>query len=192
MTTAVSENAARLFDAEFNNLSALVLKRLEIESHYHHRPDLDGPGRQQAQSSVEFGRLLNVVYRFGLCGALREECAWFAAALGARDPGHDAFAQILESWIMAIQGLIKPPECNELAGPIQAIRDEMGGLTDPAARRRHAPLPAGVCALLDALIEGDVKGAREIAARLDGGGASRGGGDRLPCGPAAFHPLRIA
>ena len=87
MPHTVSQNAARLFASESGNLSALVLKRLEIESHYHHRPDLAGPGQPLALAALEFGRLLNVVYRYGLFEAFREECAWFAAALGARGSG---------------------------------------------------------------------------------------------------------
>lgn len=168
MPHTVSQNAARLFASESGNLSALVLKRLEIESHYHHRPDLAGPGQPLALAALEFGRLLNVVYRYGLFEAFREECAWFAAALGARGSGQDAFAQILESWIMAIQGLVKPPECNELADPIQAIRDEPGagaGAGQTAQRRNALPHP-GASALLGALVRGDVPSARNVLARL--------------------------
>lgn len=134
MMNKVSHSASQLFSSEFGNLSALVLKRLELEWHYHQRQDLGRSDQQLLHYAIEFGRLLNVVYRYRLFSALQEECKWYAAVFGARGSSHDAFALVLESWIMAIQGLLKPPECNELARPIQSIRDDLERLLEQASK----------------------------------------------------------
>jgi len=162
----VSNSASRLFSSEFENLSALVLKRLELEWRYHQRPDLERADQQLLKYAIEFGRLLNVVYRYHLYSALREECKWYAAVFGTRGSSHDAFALVLDSWIMAIQGLLKPPECNELARPIQSIRDDLDRLIEQPSNVRKASIKTVNPALLEKLICGDVQGAREVISEL--------------------------
>ncbi|MBN2272079.1 MAG: B12-binding domain-containing protein [Sedimentisphaerales bacterium] len=162
MTDTVSHSASHLFSSEFGNLLALVLKRMELEWHYHQRPDLERVDQQLLQYAIEFGQLLNVVYRYELLSALREECKWYAAIFNARGSSHDAFALLLESWIMAIQGLLKPPECNELARPIQSIRDDLERVTEQLPTMRKASIETSKPALLKKLICGDVRGAHEI------------------------------
>jgi methanogenic corrinoid protein MtbC1 len=159
---ALSDAASNLFASEFGDLSAVVLKRLELEWRYHRRPDLAKPGQQLLQYALEFGRLLKVVYRHRLFSILHEECQWYARVFAARGSGHDAFELVVDSWIIAIQGVIKPPECNELAQPIRAIRDDLPSLIAQAQHRnRAAPEPA-VILLVESLMRGDVRGAREI------------------------------
>lgn len=166
MTNTVSDSASRLFSSEFGNLSALVLKRLELEWHYHQRPDLERTDQQLLHYAIEFGRLLNVVYRYHLFPALREECKWYVTVFGARGSTHDAFALVLESWIMAIQGLIKPPECNELAQPLQSIRDELDRLIDGTPSVYKASIETVHPVLLEKLLGGDVPGAREVISEI--------------------------
>jgi methanogenic corrinoid protein MtbC1 len=85
---------------------------------------------------------------------------------GARGSRHDAFALVLDSWIMAVQGLLEPPQCNELAEPIQAIRSDLEAVLREASRLRIAAGAAVEPALLDALVAGDVRGARRVIADL--------------------------
>ncbi|MBM9535859.1 cobalamin B12-binding domain-containing protein [Desulfobulbus alkaliphilus] len=144
----------------------MVLKRLELEWHYHQRPDLEQADQQLLQYAIEFGRLLNVVYRWHFFPALREECIWYAGVFGARGSNHDAFALVLDSWIMAIQGLLKPPECNELARPLQSIRDDLDRLIQEASARRKVSIKTVNPALLKKLIRGDVQGARKVIAEF--------------------------
>jgi len=176
MTDLVPSAAAQLFSSELANLSALVLKRLQLECHYHQRPDLERADQQLLQHAMEFGRLLTVVYRHNLFPALREECAWHAAVLRARGSDHDALALLLDSWIMAIQGLLKPPECNELARPLQLIRDDLDKPAEPAPTQRVAPAKTANLELLERLVCGDVHGARDV---LSGIAAGRLPPDRL-------------
>jgi len=166
MMNTVSNSSSQLFSSEFGNLSALVLKRLELEWHYHQRPDLERVDQQLLHYAIEFGLLLNVVYRYHLFSALREECTWYAAVFGARGSSHDAFALVLDSWIMAIQGLLKPPECNELARPIQSIRDDLDRLIEQATNKPKASIKTVDPALLEKLICGDVQGAREVISEI--------------------------
>ena len=166
MMNKVSHSASQLFSSEFGNLSALVLKRLKLEWHYHQRPDLESADQQLLHYAIEFGRLLNVVYRYRLFSALREECKWYVALFGARGSRHDAFALVLESWIIAIQGLLKPPECNELARPIQSIRDDLERLLAQASNMRKASIKTVKPALLEKLICGDIQGAREVISEI--------------------------
>jgi methanogenic corrinoid protein MtbC1 len=159
---ALSDAAAGLFASEFENLSAVVLRRLELEWRYHHRLDLANADRQLLQYALEFGRLLKVVYRHRLFSELSEESQWYAGVFAARGSGHDAFALLLDSWIIAIQGVIKPPECNALAQPIQAIRNDLPLLVSRSQHRDlAAPGPTGLV-LVDTLVRGDVRGAREL------------------------------
>ncbi len=159
---AVSDAASRLFASEFGELSAVVLKRLELEWRYHHRPDLAKEDRQLLQYALEFGRLLKVVYRHRLFAVLHEESRWYAGVFAARGSSHDAFGMVLDSWIIAIQGVIKPPECNELAQPIRAIRGELPLLV-AQAQNRSQPFPEPVVTrLVESLVRGDVRDAREI------------------------------
>jgi MerR family transcriptional regulator, light-induced transcriptional regulator len=166
MMNASSDSASRLFAAEFANLSAVVHKRLELECHYHQRPDLEPGVHHLFQYAMEFGRLLQVVYRHQLFDSLREEAQWYAAVFAARGAGYDSFAVVLESWIIAIQGLIKPPECNELAQPLQSLRDGLHSLIDPARDRRQTAMPTPTLLLVENLVRGDVRGAREIIASM--------------------------
>jgi methanogenic corrinoid protein MtbC1 len=166
MMDTPSSSASALFASEFRNLSAIVLKRLELEWHYHHRPHLALVDRQLLDYALEFGRLLDVVFRHGLFAALREESAWYAAVFSARGSSHDAFALVLDSWIMAIEGSIKPPECHELVRPIQAIRSDLDTLVAQVQQSPGA-VPAQIePSLFDALLAGDVEAACRIVSGI--------------------------
>lgn len=164
----LSDAAARVFASEFESLSAVVLRRLETEWRYH--PDLNAAAadRQLLQYALEFGRLLKVVYRHRLFSSLHEESQWYAGIFAARGSGHDAFALLLDSWIIAIQGLIKPPECNELARPIEQIRSALPTLVSRSRDRGHAPRKPTVDLLVDALVRGDVPGATALISEAAG------------------------
>ena len=158
---ALPDAAAELFASEFEHLLAVVLRRLELEWQYRHRLDPAEVDRRLLQYALEFGRLLKVVYRHRLFSALREESRWYAGVFAARGSGADAFALLLDSWIIAIQGVLKPPECNALAQPIQAIRNDLPVLIAQSQQRGSAaPGPAALL-LVDALARGDVRSARQ-------------------------------
>ncbi|RME20163.1 MAG: hypothetical protein D6806_16920, partial [Deltaproteobacteria bacterium] len=163
----MSESASRLFAAEFKQLSALVQKRIEIEWHYHQRPNDTGIGLPELLAFADrFGQMLKVVYQYSLLEALREEARWYATVFSSRGSGRLLFAALLESWIFAIHGLIKPPECNELFEPLQRLHKELPGIiaqTEDSIRKLNT---GPVSPLTACLLRGDVSGARDIVSGL--------------------------
>jgi len=147
---------------EFERLCALAGERVRVEWSHHQRQDLRRLSRELSETVVEFGRLLRVVFRYGLTDALRDEAAWYLATLGARGSHQDAFALVLESWIVAIQGLIKPPECNELTAPLQALRAALPELARAVLVAEQTPVVREVNALVSTVTNGDVAGAEQL------------------------------
>jgi methanogenic corrinoid protein MtbC1 len=148
---------ASAFEAHFDRLVAVVHQRMEIEWRAHRRRDLEKLEPDLLELLREFGALLRVVYRHSLTGVLREEAGWYAATLASRGPGQDAFALLLDSWIVAIQGLIPPPQCNALAAPLQTLRDDLP-VVFAAASQGGPPAPPEVGRLADRLAAGDRDG----------------------------------
>lgn len=165
-----STPAVAAFEHYFARLTALVQERLEVEWQFHRREDLEGLQSDLLELVREFGALLRVVYHYNLTEALGREAAWYASALKSRGPGEDALSLLLDSWIVAVQGLIKPPECNILAKPLQELRANLAGIFQEAeSRRGTAPAPH-ISVLVDRLIMGDHPGARDLLrARLAAG-----------------------
>ena len=181
MTSPLSESASRLFATECHQLSALVQRRIEVEWHYHRRSEDTGIGLPALfEYADNFGRMLKVVYRYSLLDAFREEANWYATVFSARGSGYLTFATLLESWIVAIQGVIKPPECNELSAPLQRLHEELPGIAKQAADSLRALATGPVSPLAACLLRGEVQGARAIVSGLLGEGRSL---DRLIIDP---------
>lgn len=167
MTSILSESASRLFTTEFQQLSALVQKRVEVEWQYHQRSNDTGIGLPELLAYADnFGKMLKVVYRYSLLNALQEEAKWYATVFSARGSGHLVFAALLESWIVSIQGIIKPPECNELSAPLQRLHNELPDLVRKAADSLQTPGAGPASPLVACLLRGDIPGARDIVAGL--------------------------
>lgn len=158
---ASSGQATAIFERDFDRLLAIVHERLEVQWRFHRRVDLARLEPDLMELRREFGSLLRVVYRYNLTDALAPEAAWYASALTSRGPGSDAFALLLDSWIVAIQGTIKPPECNVLAAPLQKLRAELPRVFSEAEKRRGATPAAEIGTLVASLIVGDFAGAWE-------------------------------
>jgi methanogenic corrinoid protein MtbC1 len=167
MTATISESASHLFRTEFPQLSALVQKRLEVEWRYHRRSDAAGTVPQDLlEYADDFGRMLKVAYRHSLLDALREEANWYATVFEARGSGHPVFAALLESWIVVIQGVIKPPECNELSAPLQILHQELPRMREQSRDYLRSRRAGPGSPLVTCLLRGDVQGARDIVFRL--------------------------
>lgn len=155
LTLGQDEAAIDLFEAHYERLTALVHQRMEIEWRAHRRRDIEGMEPDLLELLREFGELLRVVLRYDLPEALRLEAGWFASVLTARGPGRDAFGLLVDSWIMAIQGLIKPPECHTLAAPLRNLRDALPAVFTELARRAMPTADRTTGPLAAALIAGD-------------------------------------
>ncbi|MGI6414841.1 MAG: cobalamin B12-binding domain-containing protein [Thermoguttaceae bacterium] len=171
MSAPSIEACARFVEA-FDRLTAIVRERLELEWRYHNRRDLRQLAGELLDHAVEFGGLLRVVFRHGLIGALEDEAGWYAAALRSRGSEQDALTLVLESWIVAIQGTIKPPECNELAEPLQRLRANLPRILEIARARYGTPPAAEIQDLVGCLIEGDFEESQGVVQSLLSAGTS--------------------
>ncbi|MHB0955035.1 MAG: hypothetical protein ACYC0X_01515 [Pirellulaceae bacterium] len=93
--------------------------------------------------------------------------------LRSRGPKQDAFSLLLDSWIVAIRGVIKPPECNELAKLLQTLRANMPQILELSQARYGTPPSADIQGLVDWLVEGDFAKAQAVVQSLLTGGRNR-------------------
>jgi MerR family transcriptional regulator, light-induced transcriptional regulator len=117
----ISPMAFEAFNATFSLLLALAQEKLTIELRYHKpipRPDQELVIKGSVQ---QFGEMLSSIYRYGLYRRLAEESAWFSAMLMARGLGPEILTAMIEGWIISIHAHIKPPECDELARPLEVL-----------------------------------------------------------------------
>jgi len=157
-----------IFEEYYDRLMALARQRMEIEWSAHRLGHLEKVQSDLLELHREFGSLLRVVFRHGLSEALHQEVGWYAAMLAGRNSAHDALGLLLDSWIVAIQGLIKPPECNALAAPLKELRDELPSLLSTMPHPKGSD--AHVQEFIGMLIVGDLAGARAmLGRRLDDG-----------------------
>jgi methanogenic corrinoid protein MtbC1 len=148
-------NASHLFEEFFDRLLAVVRERLSIRLRYQHLPDLDKLNPELQDSLTQFGLLLRTVYRYNLWSGLFEEAIWYASLFDSRGLGPEAFTLLLECWIIAIQGLIQPPECNELSQPLEELRTQVPQMFAQVAQRRQPRPEAEINTLVDLLMQAD-------------------------------------
>ncbi len=144
--------AAGLFEEFFDRLVTLVSERLSVQFRYQGQVPSDSTKMVLEDSSREFGNMLRAVFRYNLSEALYEEAAWYASLLEARGPGREAFVLLLDSWLMAIHGVIKPPECHALCGPLEELRAQVDSLFSRLAETRQAHASPEIRAMTDLLI----------------------------------------
>jgi methanogenic corrinoid protein MtbC1 len=157
------------FSSNFDRLKAIVQQRLEIQWSFHRRDDIERMKPELLELVRDFGELLRVVYRHGLTEELGREAAWYASVLASRGPGEDAFGLLVDSWIVAIEGVLRSPECNVLAAPLKALRSGLPRLFAQEQARPDEPANPAVRALVERLTVGDRRGAEAV---LRGPGAA--------------------
>ena len=124
----LSEASRIAFESAYPRLLALVEERLSQEAG-------DQPGRivpgvisLLRDLYVRFGETLKAVYAFHLYGYLADEAAWVASVLRSRGLEETWAERLISAWTMAVHGLVKPPEADELARPLVLIRRAFSGL----------------------------------------------------------------
>jgi len=152
---ATVSNASQLFEGLFDRLLAVVRERLSVKLRYQHLPDLHKFNPDLQDSLSQFGFMLRTVYRYNLWSGLFDEALWYASLFTSRGLGPEAFSLLLESWIIAIHGLIQPPECNELSQPLEELRGQIPQMFAQVAQRRQSPPEAEIEALVDLLMQAD-------------------------------------
>lgn len=156
-----SDCASALFANEYAALFAVVEKRIQLEWQFHPASNLKRAGAHLIDYADKLGQMLQVVYRHNLVEALREEFCWYVHVFSAHNWGENALSVVLDSWIIAIQGLIKQPECNQLAEPLQQIRDELPGLFSRAGAGELRGKISCDALLVDAALAGDFRRAKQ-------------------------------
>jgi methanogenic corrinoid protein MtbC1 len=151
--------------AAFERLSprilALVRERLGLElgkkSLKFRRPERE----LLEDCTTRFGDTLKAVYSFSLFGQLENETAWLVSVLESRGLDRGWVERILESWTIAIQGIVKPPEADELSRPLIRIRALVPGMSgNPLAEAKS--LPEEVQRYLDFALRGRRREAAEF------------------------------
>jgi methanogenic corrinoid protein MtbC1 len=102
----------------YPRLLALVRERLGLELSQKIPEYGRGPRELLEDCTTRFGDTLKAVYSFSLFGQLENETAWLVSVLESRGLDRGWVERILESWTIAIQGIVKPPEADELSRPL--------------------------------------------------------------------------
>lgn len=121
----ISPSASNLFNEEYNNLLAMVLKRIALECEHHEIIKMKPYCPFASEYVREFGKLLRIVYKYNLFEAFREEIKWYINLFYAQNLGINAINLIVDCWIMTILGWLKSPECNELANPLKRLKEDI-------------------------------------------------------------------
>jgi methanogenic corrinoid protein MtbC1 len=173
---AMPREAVEELECSLERLTSLAVERIAVQYRFRF------PEQWQAQQGFvedatrEFGKLLSGVYRFGIFPVLAGEGAWYIATFAARGLGPDAFAGLVDSWIIAIRGTLKPPASDDLSGPLSILREDLPELVEIAASAAASrdPLEPGARSLLDRLFTGDFEGAERILHALTAAGRDTG------------------
>lgn len=152
------------FETLYPRLLAVVRERIRLEIS---AAEIQDPGLKELleDCAVRFGGTLRAVYSLGLADGLAEETAWLVSVLDGRGPGRGWADRILEAWANAIQGLIKPPEGDELARPLVGLRSGLGRPASPAPSADDGP-SENVVRFLEAALSGRRREAAEFALSL--------------------------
>lgn len=136
----LTPQALAALDKLYPRILALVRERLALELEKE-----TGKIDRRQQELLEdchrrFGETLKAVYSFGLFEYLVEEMSWLISVLESRGLGKAWGERILESWTIALHGMVKPPEADELSRPLiraRALVPRLAGL--PLAGEEKLP-----------------------------------------------------
>ena len=116
--------------------------------------------------ATRFGDLLASVYALALYSALATESLWHLSAFAARGLHAGAYRSLVDGWVIAIQGTIKPPEGAALVLPLEILRRHIADLAVEPPPRLLTHLDAEAQALLEHLLAQDRAAARRLLASL--------------------------
>jgi len=162
---ALDSKALAAFETLYPRLLGVVRERYSLELG-RSTPELDRRKRELLEDCVgRFGDTLKAVYSFGLFEELENETAWLVSVIESRGLSRKWADIILETWAIAIQGLVKPPEGDELTRPLILARSLVSRPARPAQAGEGKP-PEDVRRYLDYAIGGRRKEAAEFALSL--------------------------
>lgn len=151
-----------VFEELYPRILALVRERLAQEIKKE-AGILDRRQREFLEACfADFGRTLRAVYKFGLLAELEEEVAWLVSVLQSRGLAATWAGRLLQTWTIAIQGLVRPAEAAELSRPLILAQ---AGAARPEGhpRTRMEEVPEDVQRYLDLALSNRRKEAADFA-----------------------------
>jgi methanogenic corrinoid protein MtbC1 len=149
------------FENNFDTLYAIALKRLKITIKYQKIGD-DHNFDAVADYLHQFGLTLVTIYRFRLYNALSAEVYWFGSLFQSHGWGRDLLASILESWIVAIEGIVKMPEATHLSAELRNVRKNLDQLSVNGSAASLPKPSRMVTELSDLLLQGEYDASRSL------------------------------
>jgi methanogenic corrinoid protein MtbC1 len=133
-------------------------------------PEYDRRQRELLEDAASrFGETLKAVYSLGLFEELEKETAWLISVIESRGLSRRWADRILETWANAIQGLVRPPEADELTRPLVRARALISRPAHPASAEDGKPTES-IARYLDYAVRGQRREAAEFALSfLEGG-----------------------
>lgn len=169
--SSTSRSASILFEDEYENLLAMVLRRISIECETHENIRIKPSCPFLAEYVREFGKLLRTVYKYNLKEALKDEISWYINLFFAKKLGLNGINLIIDSWIITIQGWLKSPECNELSMPLLELKKEIPSIIEKI-KGKEFKSNENVSKLIGFLISGDFNKIQDLIKELFRGSSS--------------------
>jgi MerR family transcriptional regulator, light-induced transcriptional regulator len=165
----IKPKTSAAFETLYPRILAVVREKFSLELSKA-VPEYNRRQRELLEDSASrFGDTLKAVYSLGLFEELERETAWLISVIESRDLSRSWADLILETWANAIQGLVRPPEADELTRPLVRARALVSRPAHPASPEDGKP-PDSVARYLDYAVRGQRREAAEFALSFLQGG----------------------
>jgi methanogenic corrinoid protein MtbC1 len=118
----LSGQSRRIFEESFPRTLAIVEERLSLQLKAAENRYVVKQRAFLKDLYGRFGETLRAIYSFDLYDQMADEMAWLVSVTSSRGFGVDTAEKLIEAWTMAVHGVIKPPEADELARLLIWIR----------------------------------------------------------------------
>jgi methanogenic corrinoid protein MtbC1 len=151
------------YEQSFEQLFAIIEQRLKIELKF----SLSSLKSQQEIEQFcfilrDFGLLLHVVYRYNAEYLLDSEIQRYLLYLKSRNLPLKLATFLIDSWLLAIQGILKPPECDILSQPLTEIGKRFDRILDVSISKINNESNPKISELADFLMKSDINNLREL------------------------------
>lgn len=157
----MEQSAYKEFKNNFDHLFALALQRLKTEVKYHKLTDVYDLNDLQGYLH-QFGLTLNAIYQYQLEDALLAEVGWLASVFHSHKWEKNLLLIIIDSWIVALEGIIKMPESTHLSHGLREVRKKIDTLFQQVSAKSIEQPDQKVQKLTELLIKGDFPSCRSL------------------------------
>ena len=150
------------YEQSFEQLFGIVEQRLKIELKF----SLSSLKSQQEIEQLrfilrDFGLLLRVVYRYNAKYLLDSEIKRYMQYLKSRNLPIKLATFLIDSWLLAIQGILKPPYCDILSQPLIEVGKRFDRIPDLTISKINSELNPKISKLAGFLLKSDIYGLRD-------------------------------